>query len=179
MIRFQNLNHTGLAVMLVTLLTGCEVRTEQVEVKMQEIRNQQPLPVEPPPEFTPVPSYSYAGYQIKSPFIPTSLDSELKVMAGKRVYPNLSRPLQPLENYALEALIMKGTMRNTAGNIVALIRTPDGELERVESGSYMGQNHGRIVKITPNQIDLLEIVPDGQDGYIERPRILILHSGTV
>ena len=179
MIKYQRIPKSGLAIVLLALLTGCESRTDQATVKMQEIRNQPPLPIEPPPEFTPVPNYNYAGYQIKSPFIPTSLDTELKVMAGKRVYPNLSRPLQPLESYALEVLIMKGTMRSSAGKIIALIRTPEGELERVENGSYMGQNHGRIVKITPNQIDLLEIVPDGQDGYIERPRTLILHSGTV
>jgi type IV pilus assembly protein PilP len=42
----------------------------------------------------------------------------------------------------------------------------------------MGKNHGRIVAINPNQISLLEIVPDGQDGYIERPRTLILHGET-
>ena len=179
MMEIKHLTHTGVALFVMLFLAGCESRTDNVQGKMQEIRNQPPLPVDPPPEFTPVPNYSYSGYQIKSPFIPTSLDTEMKVMAGKRVYPNLSRPLQPLENYALEVLIMKGTMRNITGGIVALIRTPDGELEQVENGSYMGQNHGRIVKITPNQIELLEIVPDGQDGYIERPRTLILHSGTV
>lgn len=158
-------------------LAGCESRTDQVQVKLQEIRNQAPLPIQPPPTFTPVPNYSYGGYQLKSPFIPTSLADELKVRAGKRVYPNLSRPLQPLESYALEELIMKGTMRDAAGNIVALIKTPDGELEKVQKGSYMGQNHGRIITINPNQMELLEIVPDGQDGYIERPRTLVLHGG--
>ena len=163
---------------LAVLIAGCESRTDQVQVKMQEIRNQPPLPIQPPPEFTPVPSYSYGGYQLKSPFIPTSLADELRVRAGKRVYPNLSRPLQPLETYALEDLIMKGTMRDASGRIVALIRTPDSELEKVQQGSYMGQNHGRIVAINPNQMELLEIVPDGQDGYIERPRTLVLHGGT-
>lgn len=157
-------------------LYGCESRVENAEAKMQEIRNQPPLPVEPPPTFAPVPNYNYAGYQLKSPFVPSSIANELRVMAGKRVYPNLSRPSQPLENYTLEQLLMKGSMRNQAGNIVALIRTPDGEIEQVQKGSYMGKNHGRIVAIDPNQIALIEIVPDGQDGYIERPRTLILHG---
>ena len=168
----------ALSTCIALLMTGCESRTDQATMKLQEIRNQPPLPVQPPPEFTPVPNYNYSGYQSKSPFIPSSLDSELKIMAGKRVYPNLSRPLQPLEAYSLEQLFMKGVMRN-AGDIVALIQTPDGELEQVQRGSYMGQNHGRIVTITANQIELLEIVPDGQDGYIERPRTLILHSGAI
>ena len=38
----------------------------------------------------------------------------------------------------------------------------------------MGMNQGRIIEITPIRIDLLEIVPDGRDGYIERPRSLVL-----
>ncbi|OUY06574.1 pilus assembly protein PilP [Acinetobacter populi] len=158
------------------VLAGCESRTENAMLKMQEIRNQPPLPVEPPPTFTPVPSYSYSSFQLKSPFVPTSIANELKVMSGKRVYPNLSRPLQPLESYALEELFMKGTMRGASGKIIALVRTPDGEIEQVQKGSYMGKNHGRIVGITPNEISLIEVVPDGQDGFIERPRNLVLYG---
>lgn len=173
----RNITSLKIALTLsLTVLVGCESRTDQVQVKMQDIRSQAPLPVQPPPEFTPVPNYSYGGYQLKSPFIPTSLADELRVMAGKRVYPNLSRPLQPLENYALEDLVMKGTLRDRSGNIQALIRTPAGDLEKVQKGSYLGQNHGRVISINPNQMELIEIVPDGQDGYIERPRVLILHG---
>ena len=159
------------------VLVGCESRTADVEVKMQEIRNQQPLPIQPEPVFAPVPSYSYGGYQTKSPFVPTSIANELRERAGKRVYPNLSRPKQPLEDFTLEELVFKGIMKNSAHGIVALVQTPLGELVQVQRGSYMGQNQGRIVAIAPNKIDLVEIVPDGQDGYIERPRTLILHSG--
>ncbi len=158
------------------VLVGCESRIDNAEMKMQEIRNQAPLPVEPPPVFTPIPSYAYSSFQLKNPFVPTSIANELRVMAGKRVYPNLSRPLQPLESFALEELLMKGTMRNISGGIVALIRSPDGEIQQVQKGSYMGKNHGRIVDINPSQISLVEIVPDGQDGYIERPRTLVLHG---
>ena len=84
-------------------------------------------------------------------------------MAGKRVYPNLSRQLQPLESYPLETLTMKGSMRNQAGQILALIQTPDGEVERIQRGSYMGLNHGRVIGITPTQINLIEIIPDGRE----------------
>jgi len=55
-----------------------------------------------------------------------------------------------------------------------LIQTPDGEIERIQRGSYMGMNHGRVINITPTQIDLVEIVPDGREGYVERPRSLVL-----
>ena len=106
--------------------------------------------------------------------MPSSLAAELKIMAGKRVYPNFNRQPQPLESYALEALNMKGSMRGKQNDTIALIQTPDGQIERVQVGSYLGMNQGRVVKISPTQIDLIEIVPDGREGYVERPRTLVL-----
>ncbi|KAF5292090.1 hypothetical protein FQR65_LT20339 [Abscondita terminalis] len=131
---------------------------------MANIRSQTPLPIEPAPVFNPVPSFNYAAQQLRSPFLPSSLANELKVMSGKRVYPNLSRQPQPLESYPLESLTLKGSMKSNAGQTVGLIQTPDGEIERVQLGNYMGMNQGRIIEITPTRIDLLEIVPDGRDG---------------
>ncbi|MFW2076270.1 pilus assembly protein PilP [Acinetobacter sp. ULE_I010] len=156
------------------LLVGCDSRIDAVNQQMANIRNEQPLPIEPAPVFTPVPSFSYSAQQLRSPFLPNSLANELKIMSGKRVYPNFSRQTQPLESYPLESLTLKGSMKGNAGQIVGLIQTPDGEIERVQQGNYMGMNQGRIVEITPTRIDLLEIVPDGRDGYIERPRSLVL-----
>jgi type IV pilus assembly protein PilP len=163
-----------LSLLLGMLLVGCDSRIDVVNQQMADIRNQPPQPIEPAPVFNPVPTFEYAARQLKSPFMPTSLAAELKVMAGKRVYPNFSRARQPLESYPLESLNMKGSMRNSSGRISAVIQTPDGELERVQVGSYMGDNHGRVVRISPTQIDLIEIIPDGRDGYLERPRSLVL-----
>ena len=157
-----------------TLLVGCDSRIDAVNQQMANIRNEQPLPIEPAPVFTPVPSFNYSAQQLRSPFLPSSLANELKIMSGKRVYPNFSRQAQPLENYPLESLTLKGSMKGNTGQIVGLIQTPDGEIERVQRGNYMGMNQGRIIEITPTRIDLLEIVPDGRDGYIERPRSLVL-----
>ena len=164
----------SLSCMLGLLLVGCDSRIDAVNEEMANIRNQPPLPIEPAPVFPPVPTFDYAAHQLKSPFLPSSLAAELKIMSGKRVYPNLSRQLQPLESYAIESLNMKGSMRSQSGQILALIQTPDGEIERIQRGSYMGMNHGRVVNITPTQIDLVEIVPDGREGYVERPRSLVL-----
>lgn len=160
--------------MLGYTLVGCDSRIDFVNQEMANIRNQPALPIEPAPEFAPAETFNYAAHQLKSPFLPSSLAAELKIMAGKRVYPNFTRQLQPLESYALESLNMKGSMKNQAGQIVALIQTPDSEIERIQRGSYMGLNHGRVVNISPTQIDLIEIIPDGREGYVERPRSLVL-----
>ncbi|QXW26252.1 pilus assembly protein PilP [Acinetobacter johnsonii] len=161
-------------VMLGIILTGCESRIDVVNQEMANIRNQPPVPIEPAPDFIPVDSFAYGAQQLRSPFLPSSLAAELKVMAGKRVYPNFNRQQQPLESFPIENLNMKGSLLNQSGKIMALIQTPDGQVERVQVGNYMGLNHGRIVKITPTQIDVVEIIPDGREGYVERPRSLIL-----
>ena len=153
---------------------GCDSRIDAVNLKMAEIRSQAPQPIEPTPNFDPAPVFNYSALQQRSPFIQSSLAAELKLMAGKRVYPNFNRQPQPLESYALESLNMKGSMRGKSNNTIALIQTPDAQIERVQVGSYLGMNQGRIIKISPTQIDLVEIVPDGREGYVERPRTLVL-----
>ena len=160
--------------LVTTGLVGCDSRIDAVKQRMAEIRNEPALPIEPAPVFAPVPLFNYAAHQLKSPFMPSSLAAELKIMSGKQVYPNFNRQPQPLESYALESLNMKGSMRGKGNNTIALIQTPDGQVERVQVGSYLGVNQGRITKISPTQIDLVEIVPDGRDGYVERPRTLVL-----
>lgn len=162
------------AVFVAAVLVGCDSRIDAVNLEMANIRSQPPLAIEPAPTFDPVPVFQYAAQQLRSPFLPNSLANELKIMSGKQVYPNFSRPQQPLESYPLENLNLKGSLKGQKGEILALIQTPDGEIEKVQRGNYLGMNQGRIIHITPTRIDLLEIVPDGRDGYIERPRSLIL-----
>lgn len=175
----MQISKISLSLLLGVALVGCDSRIDAVNQQMAEIRNQPPLPIDPAPVFMPVPTFDYSAQQLKSPFMPTSLATELKIMAGKRVYPNFARVPQPLESYALESLNMKGSMRNSSGKIAAVIQTPDGELERVQVGSYMGGNHGRVIRITPTQIDLIEIISDGREGYLERPRSLVLLGAAV
>lgn len=159
---------------LLALMTGCDSRIDAVNQEMANIRNLAPSPIEAAPVFNPVPVFAYSAQQLRSPFLPNSLANELKIMSGKRVYPNLSKQKQRLEYYQLESLNLKGSMKTKTGQILALIQTPDGEIEKVQVGNYLGVNQGRIVNITPTRIDLLEIVPDGREGYIERPRSLVL-----
>ena len=56
----------------------------------------------------------------------------------------------------------------------ALIEDPTGSVTRVRVGSYMGRNFGRVVEVSSDQIALVEIVPDGQDGWVERSRNISL-----
>ena len=47
-------------------------------------------------------------------------------------------------------------------------------MHKVQPGNYLGQNDGKVTDITTGKISLVEIVPDGLGGYIERPASLAL-----
>ena len=159
---------------VVVLLAGCESRIDVVNARMQQINAEPPLPVPPPPVFLPIPTYGYSAQQLRSPFMPPSLAQELQTMAGRRVMPDLARPPQYLEQFPLESLRMRGTLTRASSPLFALVEDPDGVVTRVQAGNYMGRNFGRITAVTPSQITVVEIVPDGRDGFVERPRSLVM-----
>lgn len=165
--------------MSVVLVSGCSSRVDGVTAEMKQIHSEPTIPITPAPVFLPVPTFAYAAQGLRSPFLPSSLAEELKVMAGRHVMPDLNRPPQFLEQFALETLFMRGTIHNAKGPLFGLIEDPRGGVMRVQVGNYIGKNYGRIVGITPTQINLVEVVPDGKDGFVERPRSLIMaDSGT-
>jgi type IV pilus assembly protein PilP len=47
-------------------------------------------------------------------------------------------------------------------------------VHRLKVGDYLGRNEGRIVAISSAQVDVVEIVPDGQGAWLERPRTIPL-----
>lgn len=87
--------------------------------------------------------------------------------------PDPNRPRQILEQFPLDSLVMVGTMGKGA-NISALIRAPDRTVYRVKIGQYIGQNDGRVVNIDNGGLDLVELVQDGGNGWVERPASLLM-----
>ncbi len=156
------------------LLTACSASFDDVQAQMEAIRQKPRGKVDPPPEFNPMPTFTYAAHQLRSPFAPPVSAEQLLLSSGKKVEPDLSRPQEYLERFNLEALRLRGTLQRPGGPLFALIEDSNGGVQRVKVGNYLGKNQGRIVEITPSQISLVEIVPDGRDGWVERPRSLTL-----
>lgn len=61
------------------------------------------------------------------------------------------------------------------GRQYALLRV-DNLLYQVKLGDYLGQNYGKITKITETDISLREIVQDAAGEWIERPGALQLQE---
>jgi len=62
---------------------------------------------------------------------------------------------------------MVGTLEQN-NQLWGLIKDPQNIVHRILVGNYMGQSEGRVIEISESAIYLVEIVPDGIGGYIER-----------
>lgn len=168
-------NWLMLTLTLAITLTGCEQHTD-LEAYIQEVKGR--APGEPPsiPQITAYKPYTYPGHD-RDPFDPTAVAQKVQtqsVSAGTvKIDPN--RVKDYLESYALDTLIMVGTLQQNE-TLWALVQTPDGTIQRVKEGNYLGLNHGKVESIGPTAIRLIEIVPDGFGGHMEHPASIALSS---
>ena len=167
-----------LALSLTSMLAACNDGTSDLANFVQEIKNQPPGRIEPIPEFQPYQNFEYTSQDLRDPFRlvdfrrPDENPEEIgKIASGPK--PIIDRPREPLEDFPLDTLRLKGTL--TKDDIIwGLIFAPDNTIHRVLEGHYMGQNHGRITAVTDDKIELTEIVPDGLGNYIERSSAVAL-----
>ncbi|KZY82184.1 pilus assembly protein PilP, partial [Oleiphilus sp. HI0069] len=114
----------------------------------------------------------------RSPFLPPE-DVVVSVVEIQKdqsnVKPDFDRVPEVLESYSLGQLKMVGTLQRNEQDILwALIADELQSVHMAKVGQYMGKNHGRIVDVRVGQIDLIEIVPNGYGGWLERPRTISL-----
>jgi len=77
--------------------------------------------------------------------------------------PNMNRPKEPMEAYPLESVKYVG-MLSKSKLTYALLKAPDGSVQQVRVGNYVGQNFGRVAKIEDSEVVLDEIVQDELSG---------------
>jgi len=154
---------------LSSALTACSSKDDELEGFIEDTKKEPGGRVEPLPELKPYESYAYESSSLRSPFIPGGSGGP------NPLRPDSRRNREFLEQFSLDTLRMVGTLR-MADRTYGLIKTKDGLVHRVLPGSYMGQSDGRVTEITPSKISVVEIVADGQGGYIERPASLGLNN---
>lgn len=160
----------------VALLSGCGsgAHLQNLESKLQAIKARPSGHIEPPPEFKPIATFTYRAQKLRSPFTPPSDQKLLVAPQGRHVEPNTSRPKEYLERFSLDSLTMVGTITRAGEPLRGLIEDPTGAVTQVRPGSHLGTNYGRVVTVAQGQIALVEIVPDGQGGWVERSRTITL-----
>jgi type IV pilus assembly protein PilP len=157
------------------VLAGCGGGDDfsDLDAYMNEMRLRAPGKIEPTPTFRSYPTFTYNAANLRSPF-----SRQVRVdLAGQRhgsrnVKPDPDRVKQYLEGFNIEQFEMVGTISNASGSF-ALLRGAGG-VHRLKVGDYLGRNDGRIVAINATQVDVIEIVPDGEGAWLERPRTIPL-----
>jgi type IV pilus assembly protein PilP len=158
------------AALLAGLVSGCSGRDGDLDRFIEATKKEPGGRVEPLPEVKPYEAYVYTDQQLRSPFVPGGSGS-----LGAGLRPDSKRNREFLEQFSLDTLKMVGTL-NLGGNRYGLVSTKDGRVHRVVVGEHIGTNDGKITDITASKIALVEIIPDGLGGYIERPAALGLNE---
>lgn len=172
-----------LPALLGVVLTGCsgEERYDDLDEFMSEARDAPRGEIAPLPEFEAYEAFEYSAADRRAPFSPPEEVSLAKEdeddEAQPEVEPDENRPTEPLERFSIGDLTMVGTLqRKDEGVLYALISDNQGGVHRVTVGNYMGENHGRVERVTESQILLTEIISDGRGGWAERPRTVSLEE---
>jgi type IV pilus assembly protein PilP len=162
----RTLAATALAALV---LTACSGRDSDLARFIEATKKEPGGRVEPLPEVKPYDSYVYSSSNLRSPFVPGGRGTA----SGPR--PEVQRNREFLEQFSLDTMKMVGTLK-LDNQTYGLVQVADGRVQRVLVGNHLGQNDGRITNIVANKISLIELVPDGLGGYIERPAALALNE---
>lgn len=174
---------------LALLLTACfglascgSSEHEELQQWMSEQRSQTRPKIQPLPEPTKFSPQAYTQEGAIEPFSNQKLlqalkrDSNQSTANAGLIAPELNRRKEPLEAMPLDAVVMVGSLIRQ-GQPVALIRV-DSLLYQVRVGNYLGQNYGRITKISETELALREIVQDAAGEWTERTANLQLQEGS-
>lgn len=110
-------------------------------------------------------TFIYQDQDRRDPFEPAPPQPTAQNAAGP--HPDQNRPREPLEAFPLDSLKMVGTI-GAKGGIEGLIKDPQGVIHQVHVGDYMGQNYGHVTQVTSSEVDVVELVPNGSGGWMER-----------
>jgi type IV pilus assembly protein PilP len=167
----------AMAVMVLALLAACGAEQEELSQWMEQQRREvkpNVTPLTPPKKFTP---QAYVALNGVEPFSAQKLTVALKQEArqpNSLLAAEINRRKEPLEAYPLDSMRMVGSV-NRAGRPYALLRV-DNLLYQVKQGDYLGQNYGKITKISETDVTLREIVQDAAGEWIERASALQLQE---
>ena len=155
---------------------------EELQQWMNEQRSQTRPRIQPIPEPTKFSPQAYTQEGAIEPFSNQKLlqalkrDSSQATANAGLIAPELNRRKEPLEAMPLDTVAMVGSLIKQ-GQPVALVRV-DNLLYQVRIGNYLGQNYGRITKISETELALREIVQDAAGEWTERVANIQLQEGS-
>jgi len=160
-----------------SLLAGCSQKDmSDLEGYVADVKARPPGGITPAPEMIEVDTFLYVAGDRRDPFVQQrALETATETVVDSGLRPDMNRPREELERYSLDTLRMVGTLEQDDATW-GLVQTQDGTIHRVTTGNHMGLNHGRIVSIAEDKINLVELIQIGA-GYQEHEAALGLGEG--
>jgi type IV pilus assembly protein PilP len=153
------------------MAAGCSGGQSDLQKWITDTKKKPGGRIQPLREVKPYETFVYSAAAMRSPFQPQGPGALGGGTAGLR--PSSRRNREFLEGFSLDTLKMVGTFK-VRGSFYGLVQSKDGLVHKVQPGNYLGQNDGKVTDISGSKISLVEIIPDGLGGYIERPASLAL-----
>lgn len=165
----------ALLILPALLLSGCSQDRSDLDAFIADVKSRKSRQIEPIPQIKQYEAFTYVPADRRDPFVKIEPErgTEVGGPQGSGVSPNFKRNREPLEEYPIDSLRMVGTI-SKSGRRFAVVRAPDSVLHQVQTGNFLGQNFGKVRSISETEISLVEIVPDGFGGWMERPATLAL-----
>jgi type IV pilus assembly protein PilP len=162
----------GLAVLASFVVAGCSGGQSDLKQWIETTKKKPGGRIQALPEVKPYETFVYGAGNLRSPFQPQGAGA---LGGSASLRPSTRRNREFLEGFSLDTLKMVGTFK-VGSRFYGLVQSKDGLVHKVQPGNYLGQNDGKVTDISGGKISLIEIIPDGLGGYIERPASLALNN---
>ena len=155
--------------LIALLLSACSAEQQELaQWTDQQRKDVKPSvqPILPPKKFNP---QAYLAADAVDPFSSQKLSVAIKQevrQSNSLLSAEINRRPEPLEAYPLDSVSMVGSVTKQSKPF-ALLKV-DSLLYQVKLGDYLGQNYGKIIKITETDVSLREIVQDASGEWTER-----------
>ena len=162
----KRLISVGSVLLASTMLGACSADLDEVQGWMDQTRANTPRRVgklDEPKNFVPF------RYEARLAM------ANLTDRSRSGLAPDRNRRREVLENFPLDTVRLVGHLQNKTNGNVALLSV-DNVVYQARVGNYVGQNYGRIVKITETEMGIKELVRDATGDWVEQDTTLALED---
>jgi type IV pilus assembly protein PilP len=156
-----------------SLVSGCFDRDTNIKTYVETVKKTAPGKIDPLPPVKVYHGVDFSAQNYLSPFekgVRTGEfgddedgDSKIKAHVPR---PDAARKKEFLEQDPLNSYVMVGTM-SKGQKIWGLVKDRRGMVHVVKVGDYIGQNSGRIISISENEIKLMETKLGAAGDWVE------------
>lgn len=171
-------NRLAVTLLALATLAGCSSDVSELQTWMDQTRANAPRKTTRIPEPKRFVPFRYEAMADVDPFSNSKLQVALSKLAERNrggIKPDLNRRREPLEAYPLDAIRLVGHLHKATSGSVALLEA-DKVVFQAKMGHYIGQNFGRITKISETEVNVKELVQDAAGDWVERDTALQLQE---